>query len=606
MKIFSVNSSTTLLHLNNNNVSIFKMNLTKDVHRQFAQYFNKPSLEPYLYLLSKRLSEGHICIDLETLSPDDWEEIGYSQPAENALQEPYFVSDGTARTPLVLWNKNLYLQRYFHYEEKVFENLKLFISHNEELEIKNKLIAQKTYVQKLFSASSEIDWQMIAGLSAVLNRFTIITGGPGTGKTTTVAKFLSLLLRLNSDLRVALAAPTGKAAARMAESLKNSTALDEESKKIIQQFEPSTIHRLLKVNRNSIHFKHNKENPIPYDLVIIDESSMIDIALFSKLMDAIPNTAKIVLLGDKNQLASVEAGSLFGDLCLAQNQLNLFSKERAQFINQFIDADAAKISSEYITDKNHLLFEKVIELQKSYRFSDDGGIGKLSKAIISNNRKNVISFFENTDKEVEIDTEYSEENFKDFIKGYEDYIRETDIQKAFEKLNQLRVLCAVREGPQGIYAVNSQVENYLIEKNLISRTGEFYENRPIIITGNNYELSLFNGDIGIVRSDENGKLRVWFEDENNELKSVLPAYITAAETVFAMTIHKSQGSEFEKVFVILPDLEDNPLLSRELLYTAVTRAKKEVIVQSRKDLFLKCIERGVERSSGFAKRFNNV
>src|SRR5690625_3083062 len=305
---------------------------------------------------------------------------------------------------------------------------------------------------------------MIAALSAVLNQFTIITGGPGTGKTTTVAKFLSLLLRIYPELRVALAAPTGKAAARMAESLKNSTALDAATQKLIQQFEPSTIHRLLKVKRNSIYFKHNRENPIPYDLVIIDESSMIDIALFSKLMEAIPDTSKIVLLVDKNQLASVEDGSLFGDLCLAQNQLNQFSEERAQFINQFITSEAAKITEEHITKTNHLLFEKVIELQKSYRFSDDGGIGKLSKAILTNNRESLMPFFENKDEEVQIDTHYSDEIFSDFIKKYEAYIRETDIKEAFKKLNQLRVLCAVREGPHGVYSVNAQIEKYLIDK----------------------------------------------------------------------------------------------------------------------------------------------
>lgn len=582
------------------------MNLTKDVHRQFAQYFKKPNLEPYLYLLSKRLSEGHICIDLESTTTEDWEDAGYNPPRENALKDSYFVSDGTKRTPLVLWNRNLYLQRYYDYEKSVFERIKFFTAHQEDGTIKNKLIAQKAYVQHLFSNTSEIDWQMIAAISAVLNRFTIITGGPGTGKTTTVAKFLSLLLRIAPETRVALAAPTGKAAARMAESLKNSTALETNTQKLIQQFEPSTIHRLLKVKRNSIYFKHNRENPIPYDLVIIDESSMIDIALFSKLMEAIPDTSKIVLLGDKNQLASVEAGSLFGDLCLAQNRLNQFATERARFINQFITSESAKISENHLSEKNHLLFEKVIELQKSYRFSDQGGIGKLSNAIITNARENLIAFFENKDEEVTIDTTYSDEVFTTFIEGYEEYIQETDIKKAFEKLNQLRVLCAVREGPQGVYSVNTQIENYLIAKKLIARTGEFYENRPIIITGNNYELSLFNGDIGIVRSDKNGKLRVWFEDENQGLKSVLPAYISAAETVFAMTIHKSQGSEFDHVCVLLPNLEDNPLLTRELLYTAVTRAKKEVIIQADKEVLLKCIERGVERSSGLLKRFNNA
>ncbi|HLR38206.1 MAG TPA: exodeoxyribonuclease V subunit alpha, partial [Chitinophagaceae bacterium] len=501
-------------------------------------------------------------------------------------------------------------QRYFQYEQTIFEQINALIQSEKEktIVIQEALLNEKYIIKKLFPFAKEeqIDWQLVAALSAVVNQFTIITGGPGTGKTTTVAKVLALLFGLFPDLKVALAAPTGKAATRMSESLKNAAESDPFAKmkigESLSQLEPSTMHRLLGYQRDNIYFKHNRDNPISYDLVIVDESSMLDVALFSKFLEAINPKTKVVLLGDKDQLASVEAGSLFGDLCSAVPP-NRFNEDRIAWMNQFMDG-ANKIKSSSDKDNHHLFSGHVIELKHSHRFSDDEGIGKLSKAIIHSQKEIIQGFFENTDARVLMDTQNDRSIFPNFVAGYKSYIEETDIKSAFKKLNQLRVLCAVREGPDGIYALNREIERLLERKGWIIKNSDFYENRPVIINSNNYELGLFNGDIGIVRKDNNGVLKVWFEESDGSLKSVFPSFIDSAETVFAMTIHKSQGSEFQKVMVVLPEIEELPLLTRELLYTGVTRAREKVILRGKKEVILASVDKKVQRASGIAERIN--
>jgi exodeoxyribonuclease V alpha subunit len=333
---------------------------------------------------------------------------------------------------------------------------------------------------------------------------------------------------------------------------------------------------------------------------------MIDAALFAKLLQAIGNGTRLILLGDKSQLASVEAGSLFGDLCNTQ-PLFTVSKEKALFINGFIDETTQKIPFDYIvSSESHLLFEHVVELKRSHRFSSEKGIGKFSKAIINNEQEEIAGFFGTSDEQVYIDTEYEEKVFDTFIKGYADYIQEPNIKAALGRLNELRVLCATREGEQGLYTINKRIEKYLQQKRLIKPTTEFYEHRPIIVTKNYYDLGLFNGDVGLIRYDENRVLKVWFEDSSGELKSVLPGFISEAETVYAMTIHKSQGSEYDDVLVVLPDAAELPLLTAELLYTGVTRAKSKVVVQAKREVILETAKRRVKRASGIMERFGEV
>lgn len=597
------------------------MQTLNNVHQQFAEFFKSETLKPFAFLVSKKLSEGHICIQIDDAAEELEESPFYDVTAvSNNLsrlkEEPLVTVKDGAKQPFVLHNNRLYLQRYFNYETQILNRIKAFIESEKGVTEKRikELGAHADFIKALFNSAhfsessipaENVDWQLVAAVSGVVNNFTIITGGPGTGKTTTVAKILAILYTINPDLKVALAAPTGKAAVRMAESLKASALnVVEGINEKFQGFAPGTIHRLLKYISDSPYFRHDKDNPVNYDVVIVDESSMIDVALFAKLLDAIGPETKLILLGDKDQLASVEAGSLFGDLCKTQTGLGVLSAKRAELINSFITDNRRQIPLDFILKESaHLLSEHVIELRRSHRFTSDKGIGKFSKAIIKNDVQALHEYVENnSDEQVLIDTKYDNEIFEQFVEGYVDYIKEPDIKIALQKLNQLRVLCAVREGEQGLYKLNAAIENFLRKKKLINKNLEYYENRPIIVTRNYYSLGLFNGDVGIIRPDENGVLKAWFEDSNNELKSVLPGYVAESETVFAMTIHKSQGSEYDGVLVVLPDI-NIPILTRELLYTAVTRAKSKVIVQASEEVILHTAEGVVERASGIMERF---
>ena len=591
------------------------MKFINDLHFQFTELVPDVKLKPFAYLLSKRLSEGNVCIDLvkEDLNKeyDSWsEEIREVIPrfSEGTLKEATNILSVNPedRKPFIVFNGKFYSYRYFNYETQILDKINSFIS-NEKAELLRRKEALKVYSEQIFALQDEdldiTDWQLAGCLNSYLNNFSIITGGPGTGKTTTIAKLLVLLYTINPSLKVAIAAPTGKAAIRMLESLKNNPLSEQEPlKSKIEELEGTTIHRLLGYKMGSHYFKKNENNYLDFDVVIVDEASMIDVPLFAKLLGAIDPSKRVVLLGDKNQLASVEAGSLFGDLCQAQEELNHFSKERIDFINSFITQSQQQLHESSVLDSSHPLFEHIIELQKSHRFSDDKGIGKFSKAIIQNNENVLKEFFKNEDEQVIIDEYYSDKIFHEFVEGYSSFILEKDILIALKKLNNLKVLCAVREGEKGLYAINNKIQTFLVKKNLIKLTGDFYENRPIMVNSNDYELGLFNGDVGIVRPDANNELKVWFEIKG-EAKSFIPASISNAETVLAMTIHKSQGSEFEKVMVILPQKEDSKILTRELLYTAVTRAKSSVIIQASHELILQTSGESVKRGSGIIQRF---
>lgn len=597
------------------------MHALNDVHQQFAEYFGIPALKPYAYLLSKKLSEGHICLHLDQLTTSADDLPAYYSLLSGSSQQlealPLVGKNGDDRQPFVLYQNRLYLQRYFRYETGFLQRIRQFLAEEEaQLPHRLALLRQhRAFISQLFTNPGKgstdttedlADWPLAAAITGILHNFTIITGGPGTGKTTTVAKILSLLYTTNPALKVALAAPTGKAAARMAESLRQTTLPLEAT--ILEKFQalhPSTIHRLLKPVAGTPYFRHNQQNPLSYDVVIVDECSMIDVALFAKLLDAIAPGTRLIMLGDKDQLASVEAGSLFGDLCLAQPILNQFSPERLALINEFIEDARYRLPESHISDQHHHpLFQHLVELRRSHRFTGHTGIGSFSKAVINNDAAALQQFLPPaTDEQVVIDPLYSNDLFEKFIAGYAAFIAEKDISSALRKMNALRVLCAVREGEQGLYAINTRIEKWLDSKKLIQYTVPFYENRPIILTRNYYEHGLFNGDTGIIRANEQGVLMAWFEDSTGTLKAIMPGYLSEAETVFAMTIHKSQGSEFDEVLVVLPSIANSPLLTRELLYTAVTRARKRVYLQGSGETILTAAQRVVERASGIAARF---
>lgn len=562
----------------------FLVNHHYDTALQFADYFDD-QYKPYLYVLYKKLQEGHICIRRESMESEIDRDLfpAFSGDLTNELT----VESGQ----LVIESEgNLYLHRFFQYETKIIEKIREFLTRKPDK-------SQKLNLPPLKFDDGSVNWQSVALLVAIVHPFAIITGGPGTGKTTTVAKILAQFIANDPATRIGLAAPTGKAAARMAESLQNASDQFSDGIKIVfNSLQPLTIHRMLGPVKGSVYFRHNKENPLPLDVLIVDECSMIDVALFSKLLDAVGDHTRLILLGDRNQLASVEAGSLFGDFCEVAGPLDQFSKAMISTLEKMTtEKDGIQEQSNPTPLADH-----IIELQKSYRFSNEKGIGRLSQAVIQQNEQELKNFFSKNDEEIIIDTQYQSKVFEDFVGKFYDYLDEKDIATALKKFNQCKVLCAMRDGVYGLYNTNLRIEKLLEEKGRILRQHDYYEHRPVMITKNNYQLRLFNGDTGITRKDESGKLKVWFEI-NDELVGYAPSLISNADTAYAITIHKSQGSEFNDVLILLPGT-DMPLLTRELVYTAITRARNHVTIQTSENTLMSAVQKSVERGSGIKYR----
>jgi exodeoxyribonuclease V alpha subunit len=593
------------------------MNTATDIYLQFALAFPEPLVQPHAWLLAKRLQEGHICISLDsdpqlaTISP-----AGAYLTTQQLTNRPQWIGSAGDIAPFILHRNRLYLHRYFQYESAILRHIHRLLNAEAATRkaYKDALLQQVNLITSLEAEYSlqnlppELcaDWSLAAVIMACLQHFTILTGGPGTGKTTTVAKILWVQYTLQPNCRIALAAPTGKAATRMADSLQSTTLpLPDTIRNKLQHLQPVTLHRLLGTKKEDIYFRHNESNPLPFDLVIVDECSMIDVAMFAKLLSAISSSTRILLLGDKNQLASVEAGSLFGDLCSQTAAINTFSSDTQNFINQFLATPGRSIPKAP-TASAHPLAEHIIELQYSHRFSSKSGIGRLSDAIL-HNRTTVLDEFllNNQGGEVSIMSQDSDTALNTFIDSYEAYIREPDIYQALQLFQQQRILCAVREGKGGLAECNQLAESRLKKNNCLQPDTPFYENRPIIITRNNKELGLVNGDVGIVRTIQGSK-KLWLDAGNGEVRGISVQYIQHAETVFAMTIHKSQGSEYNRVLIRMPNHPDIPILTRELLYTAVTRAKQQAIIFS-SEVVLKATAAGsVQRASGITNRMDEL
>lgn len=587
-----------------------------DVNWQFARAFPEPRLQPHLRLLAKKLQEGHICIDATPATTEEDALTGINYLPEKDLSElKPWVGNATTISPFILHRRRLYLHRYFHYETSLLSNIQRLLAAEKLSQSDNlQKLLQQTALMKELSATHAVDglpphlaadWQLAAALMAAIQHLTIITGGPGTGKTTTVAKIIWLLLSIQPSLRIALAAPTGKAATRMAESLQSTTLpLPGAVKSILEQLKPSTLHRLLGYKQDSIYFRYNEEQPLPYDLVIVDECSMIDVTIFAKLLSAIGPKTRLLLLGDKNQLASVEAGSMFGDLCNQTEAINNFTDTTRTLLNDCIPDAKRKIPTS--TPNAHPLAEHIIELQYSHRFNINSGIGRFSHAVLHNQTDILESFLNQPpNAEVQVINPPHETALEQFLTGYKDYIQAADISEALRLFQQQRILCATREGKGGLYDSNQVAEAWLKKQQLLQPDNGFYENRPILITRNSQQLNLINGDIGIVRTI-NGQKKVWFDVGNGQVRGVSIHYIQNAETVFAMTIHKSQGSEYNRVLVRLPDNTHLPLLTRELLYTAVTRAKQQAIILSSREVLKAATAASVSRASGINARMDEI
>lgn len=503
--------------------------------------------------LTDALNVGHSCYPLQEGDLD-------------LIDKTPLVTDGKM-SPLVVYDRNLYLHRYYQYELRLAAQVNLRSKGSADF------FGSAGILSDLFPKQNEVDLQKVAAELALHKKLAIISGGPGTGKTSTVARIICLLFHhLGADSKFALAAPTGKAAIRLQQSIAATIKVlpVEKEVKDILPTQAQTIHRLLGVRKNSPKFFHSSENPMPWDVVIVDEASMVDLALMSKLFDALRPDAKIVLLGDKDQLASVESGSVLADL----------------------------ISS---------LPENTVILKKSYRF--DTAIKDLAEAV----KENQVGKAWQILKDIEIDNLRVLQGNIDIhtlLQGYTQYMKVIersdfgDIKKLFALFSSFQILCATRRGRRGSERINREVENHLVGTKTV--VDGWYAGRPVIITRNDYGLGLFNGDIGICLEDrEDGRMKVWFERENGEIQSFSPFRLPQHQTAFAMTIHKSQGSEFDEVFIVLPE-EDNLALSRELIYTAVTRVRKKLWLLTDKEIFTLALARKTQRHSGLVQMIKDL
>ncbi len=530
-------------------------------------------------LTSHQWGRGHACLDLGTLEKQAAELLGWtdeqtaalpSQLHEAAVTLPWTQGESS---PLVLaedtQGARLYLRRAWTAEQNIRHNIvqRLALPCEVPADLQQRL-------DELFTPTRDgaPDMQRLACEVAAQNRITLITGGPGTGKTTTVVKLLSLLVRTSPrELQIHLAAPTGKAAARLTESISNALTKMPADKRPHMPSQAQTLHRLLQTNS-----KTSQVHQLATDVVVVDEASMIDLEMMARLLQAVPPTARLILLGDKDQLASVEAGAVMSQLCTGS-----------------------------------LLKTQTVTLIHSHRFDAKSGIGRWARAVnadVADNTPALKALWKDApdwlatlplQQSIEGDTpepdvtrlqlsSASDAKLAVGLRyGWRNWLALLDVHRAskttpaaacsdaqaialLNAFTEFCVLCAVREGPLGVTQLNTQVEQALgLGQNA------WYAGRPVMVTRNDYALELMNGDIGLCLPGADGVLRVAFPSVEGGVRWVMPSRLDSVETVFAMTVHKSQGSEFAHVLLVIPALE-SPVLTRELVYTGLTRAKKRL------------------------------
>ena len=612
-----------------------------DIDIQFTQYIagllpNCSDTIKYICLILSYLkNQGHSCLDLHNVIPCPLPDITVShkirpqQEWQNELINCPLVSQLyqlKPPKPFILDNNKLFFHRYWTYEKFIIDKILTLAGRKQKLTDPQRFgnLLKKMYTND----SRNTDWQQVASYMALTRQFSIISGGPGTGKTTTIMKILYLYFDQFPESIIYLAAPTGKAALRINESIKNNlehikinSYLNRNVLDKIAEIKANTIHRLFRYHQNYHGFYYNSHNPLVCNLMILDETSMVDISLLYNIFAALQENTGIILLGDMFQLASINTGSVFGDLCRSQKN-NAFSQS---FISDFQANTKRNLTiDDYKIDQakaNKPLKDNIIILQKNFRFTEDSCLLQFSNAVKQGTcagaelalqylcDKNIrelqwidTSILKTREKTSELTTVRI---LADIIKDhYESYIKSPQLQTAFKNFNRFRILCAVKEGFFGIKYYNYLVEHILSNTNLLSCHQVWYENRPILIQNNDYVNNLFNGDIGITRQNSDGITKVhFFDHENSRIRSYSPGILTSVETVFAMTIHKSQGSEFDHILIVLPD-EEMSILNNELIYTAITRARKSVTIIGSKPVFKKSIQNKTQRISGILDKLS--
>ncbi|MCG9552851.1 exodeoxyribonuclease V subunit alpha [Vibrio sp. Isolate32] len=500
--------------------------------------------------------------------------------------------------------------------------------------VQTKQVTDLDVLDSLVPLSACLNWQKVAAAVALSRRFAVISGGPGTGKTTTVTKLLSAMveqsLSQGKTPTIKLVAPTGKAAARLTESIGKAIEqlpLAPEVKDNIPT-ESSTLHRLLGAIPNRAEFRHNRRNPLHLDILVVDEASMVDLSMMYKLVDALPEHARLILLGDKDQLASVEAGAVLGDIC-SFNSAG-YSSAQGNLIAEMTGFDAiANTQQAKVGAVNPpAIADSLCMLQKSYRFDARSGIGQLAKAINNGSANQVDQVFAKGFGDIEnhpLSSDSYNLMLRTLVNEYGAYLNrmnvpleELETQEARAKsvldlFSQCRLLCSIREGDFGVKGFNHRIERALAARRLVNPHNDelWYHGRPVMVTRNDHGLGLYNGDIGICmleadsnQSDSTPRLKVYFELPDGSVKAVLPSRVPDHETAYAMTIHKSQGSEFDLTLMILPP-DFSPILTRELIYTGITRAKKRLMIFSDTNVLKRGIKVKTERVSGLGSRLTH-
>jgi exodeoxyribonuclease V alpha subunit len=617
-------------------------------------------------LVSQAISDGHSCLAVDDLI----DSLNADRTVDNApsldttafrtllMQSKVAGSpDAPASLPLILDNQRLYLHRYFDYECRLAASLsaRSAATAGASSALSPNVIA---LLDQLFAGdgleTGAPDWQKIAAITALLGRLTIISGGPGTGKTTTVVNLLACLLEADPRCRIALTAPTGKAAARMTEVILQRAGHLPDALRVRLPTESSTIHRLLGTTPDG-DFRHDAANQLPIDVLVVDEASMLDLALAVHLIEAVPAAARIILLGDKDQLSAVESGAVFSELSaqptMSAQRIDTLSRlggvALAPQATRRTPASKPKAASRAADVPQLDLFagpsppppspplpspplppapaaltgleDSVIWLRRNYRFAAGSAIGLLATQTNAGNSAQVLEQLRNPpDPSLrwinEDGSVPSTESTQAVFQGYAPYIdamRNPHAEPALvtAAFARFRVLCAVRDGPWGVNAINHQVTSHF--RRLLQHPGdpgprsEWYPGRPVMVLRNDPVLKLFNGDIGIVLPDGNGTLQVYFPTEGGEFRAVAPVRLPEHETAFAMTVHKSQGSEFDEILLVLP-AEKNRILTRELLYTAVTRARLRLSIIANASVVASTVDTATKRTSGLLARLSRA
>ena len=619
----------------------------------------KPTVWMATAVLAQMEGRGHTCLALADLVSAPADLLAWPQAGQDAVsacwpQLPRTLStwldqlkasrvvrviergDPEDGQPLVLAGTDasprLYLRRYWLQECAVARHI---AARSEAAQAVDESAA-RTWLDKLFPGPSDstvqadgrVDWQKLACAVALRGRLSVITGGPGTGKTYTAARLLALLYAVDparEQLRVALAAPTGKAAARLKQSI--DASLEELGQRLGGQLDLSgftqrmgaarTLHALLGARPDTRALRFHAGNPLDVDVLIVDEASMIHLEMMAALLDALPSAARLILLGDKDQLASVEAGAVLGDLC-RDADAGRYSTETARYARSVA---GQTLTAPWLAPEGAAptLAQQTVMLRESRRFG--GPIGQLALAVNRGEPAQALRCLrDDTSGALSALTTATPTDVlrlavhgRDGAAGYQAYARglaqrppagdvvahEGWVVGVLQAFDRCRLLCAVRDGEWGTTGLNQRVEKALAEVGLLHPRGEWYIGRPIMITRNDASLGVFNGDIGIVlpSSVEGAGLRAYFMD-GPVVRSVGVSRLAHVETAFAMTVHKSQGSEFEHTVLVLPP-HGASMLNRELVYTGITRARQAfTLVAPQPGLLEAAVQQPTRRASG--------